>query len=227
MKCSLKKHIMKNVRFIFPVVLMIIFASCRSPSVDRAEVMESLEAGIIPEHVDVYNVDPVNSVVVWEGRRIGGGHHGTMGIERGEFYLLDDEFLGGEVVIDMHQIEVVDIEDPESNARLQSHLESDDFFAVDQYPEAIFEITTVEPYAEDIDYTHRVYGNMTIRGITHGIAFDATIDLLEDRVVAISAFDLDRTEWNVRYGSDRFFDNLGDRAIHDDFGLELNLEAVR
>jgi len=216
---------MKKVKFIFPVVMLLIMAACQDPSANRAEVMERLEAGEIPEVVDVYHLDPVSSQVAWEGRRIGGDHDGTIGIERGEFYVFEEEILGGEVVMDMHQIKVLDIENPESNARLQAHLESDDFFAVEEHPEAYFEIVGVEPIADDIDATHRVFGNMTIRGITHGIAFDATIDIQAGQLTAVANFDLDRTQWNVRYGSGRFFDDLGDRAISDYFGLELNLEA--
>ncbi len=216
---------MKKVKLIFPVVLLFIMAACHEPSVNRAEIMERLEAGEIPEVVDVYHLDPVNSQVAWEGRRIGGGHDGTIGIERGEFYVFEEELLGGEVIIDMQQIKVLDIENPESNARLQGHLESDDFFAVEEYPESHFEIVRVEPIADDIDATHRIFGNMTIRGITHGVAFDATIDIQADQLVALANFDLERTKWNVRYGSGRFFDDLGDRAINDYFGLELNLVA--
>ncbi len=220
------KDFMKRIKFVVPVALLFILAACGGQSENRAEVMERLEAGEIPEAVDVYILDAGNSKVAWEGRRIGGGHDGTIGIKGGEFYFFEGDMVGGEIVMDMHQIVVLDIENPGNNARLQAHLESDDFFAVEQYPEAHFEITVVEQIEEESEMTHRVFGNMTIRGITHGIAFDAVIDLQEDRMVAFADFDLDRTQWNVRFGSGRFFDDLGDSAIHDDFGLTLDLVAA-
>ncbi len=218
---------MKRIQQVLPIAVLFFLAACAGPSEKRAEIMEQLEAGEIPEEVDVFTLDTDQSVVAWEGRRIGGGHDGTIGISHGEFYVFNGELLGGEVIMDMHQIVVLDIENPESNARLQAHLEHDDFFAVDEYPESRFEITSVEPIeADETDFTHRVFGNMTIRGITHGIAFDARINLEENQMMAHADFDLDRTQWNVRYGSGRFFDDLGDRAINDDFGLELNLMAA-
>lgn len=219
---------MKRVKYLLPMAMLFIMAACSGPSENRAEIMERLEAGEIPEAVDVFSVDTENSELAWEGRRIGGGHDGVMGIKSGEFFVFDGDLVGGEVVIDMHQIVVLDIENPESNARLQAHLESDDFFAVEEYPEAHFEITGVEPVdGEDTEKTHRIFGNMTIRGITHGIAFDANIDLRENEMMAFADFDLDRTQWNVRYGSGSFFDDLGDRAINDDFGLTFNLMAAK
>ncbi len=214
-------------KYFIPVVLLLVAAACGGPSENRAEIMERLEAGEIPEAVDVFLLDTENSDVAWEGRRIGGGHDGTIGIKSGRFYVFEGDLVGGEVVIDMNQIVVLDIENPNSNARLQAHLESDDFFAVEEYPEARFEITNVEAVEEEIaDITHRVFGNMTIRGITHGIAFNANIDFSGDSMLAFAAFDLDRTRWNVRFGSGSIFEDLGDSAINDDFGLTLNLVAA-
>ena len=214
-------------KYFIPVVLLLVAAACGGPSENRAEIMERLEAGEIPEAVDVFLLDTENSEVAWEGRRIGGGHDGTIGIKSGRFYVFEGDLVGGEVVIDMNQIVVLDIENPNSNARLQAHLESDDFFAVEEYPEARFEITNVEAVEEEIaDITHRVFGNMTIRGITHGIAFNANIDFSGDSMLAFAAFDLDRTRWNVRFGSGSIFEDLGDSAINDDFGLTLNLVAA-
>ncbi len=220
---------MKRISKLLPVVVLLILASCAGPGENRAEILERLKAGEIPEAVDVYVLDVENSQLAWEGRRIvAGGHDGVLGIKKGEFYVFDGELLGGEVVVDMQQIVVLDIEDPENNARLKGHLESDDFFAVEKYPEARFEITSAEELQEnDNGYTHRIFGNMTIRGITHGIAFNGNIELGEDRLVSFSDFDLDRTRWNVRFGSGRFFDDLGDRAISDNFNLKLDIVASR
>ncbi|MDR4987975.1 MAG: YceI family protein [Bacteroidales bacterium] len=207
---------------------LVILASCAGPSERRAEIMERLEAGEIPAEVDVFTVDAVNSTVAWLGTKIGGQHDGTIGVHHGELYVYEGDLLAGNVVIDMTRIVVLDIEDPTMNARLKGHLESDDFFSAATYPTAEFEITGIEP----LDYpneeeTHRVYGNMTIKGITHGIAFNAKI-IIEDAWISTYAdFDLDRADWDVRFGSGRFFDNLGDNLIHDDFNLKLHIVANR
>lgn len=219
---------MKRTKYlIFSALAVFVMAACSGPSENRAEILERLEAGEIPEAVDVYRLDVASSRVAWEGTKIGGAHDGTLGIRSGEFYVFDGELLGGNVVIDMEQIVVLDIQDPNSNARLVGHLESDDFFSVATYPTANFEITAVEELDETLAdrYTHRVFGNMTIKGITHGIAFPARIELGAEGLVAHADFDLDRTRWDVRFGSGRFFENLGDNLIHDDFNLKLDFVA--
>jgi len=224
-----KEKKMKRIKFVLPVIIAaVVMASCAGPSENRAEILERLEAGEIPEAVDVFRLDVETSRVAWEGANIRGPHDGTIGIKSGEFYVFEGEILGGIVVMDMNQIVVLDIEDPSRNARLRTHLESDDFFSVETYPTAEFEITSVEALPADYegDSTHRVFGNMTIKGITHGIAFNAQIALSEDRMVSFADFDLDRSRWDVRFGSGRFFDNLGDNIIYDDFNLKLDLVAV-
>ncbi len=221
---------MKKVNVIlFAFLVLFYMASCGGPSDKRAEILERMEAGEIPADVDVFILDTESSTVVWEGKRLGGGHDGTIGIKEGVFYVYDEELLAGNVFIDMEQIVVLDLQDPGLNARLKAHLESDDFFSVDTYPVAEFEITRAEVLDADHqgEYSHRVYGNMTIKGITYGIAFDATIDFAEERLTAFADFDLDRTRWDVRYGSGRFFDDLGDSAIYDDFNLKLDIVAAQ
>ncbi len=217
----------KTQKLIWAMAALFVMASCAGPSEKRAEIMERLEAGEVPEDVIVYNVDADASQLAWEGTKVGGSHDGTIGVYHSELYVFDGELLMGEVIIDMNQIVVLDIENPESNARLRGHLESDDFFSVETYPIAVFEITSIDPHAAGAEMSHRVYGNMTIKGITHGIAFDADVVVEDEYISAYADFDLDRTLWDVRFGSGRFFKNLGDNLIHDDFNLKLNIIANR
>lgn len=214
-------------KLIVAFVALFYLASCGGPGENRAEIMERLEAGEIPEAVDVYRISAEASTIAWVGTKIGGAHDGTIAVDHGELYVFDGELLAGEVVVDMQQIVVLDIEDPGSNARLKAHLESDDFFSVETFPSAFFEITAVEAVEVPVpgEKTHRVFGNMTIKGITHGIAFDALIETGEDSLLAYADFTLDRTRWDVRFGSGRFFENLGDNLIHDDFRLTLDIIA--
>ena len=219
---------MKKVKQTIILLAAVLFmTACGSQGERRAVIMEQLERGEIPAVVEVYAVDPLDSEVAWAGTKIGGEHDGTIGIHHGAFYVFDDELLAGEVVIDMTQIVVLDIQDPSNNARLKSHLESDDFFSVETYPTATFEITSVQPIEDALpgEESHRIFGNMTIKGITHGIAFDGLIEVGEDYINAWADFDLDRSRWDVRFGSGSFFDNLGDNLIHDDFNLKLQIIA--
>ena len=205
-----------------------LMAACGGTSEKAAEVSEKIEPGEKPENAVVKNIDMALSTVAWEGTKVTGKHDGTIGLTTGELYIVDDQIVGGNIVIDMTKIVVLDLEDPETNAKLQGHLESDDFFSVATYPEATFEMANIEK-REDVtegEPNYTISGNLTIKGITHGITFPAHVHMEEGVMTARADFDLDRTMWDVRFGSGRFFDNLGDNLIHDNFNLKLDIVAV-
>ena len=207
----------------------LLIASCAGPSEKAAEISERLEPGEKPENAIVKTLDVNRSVVAWEGTKITGAHDGTIALKSGELYMVDNQIVGGNIVIDMTRIVVLDIEDPATNARLKGHLESDDFFSVASFPEAKFEMANIvkrEDAAEgQPNYT--ISGNLTIKGITHGVTFPAFVNVTDGTVTAQADFDLDRTRWDVRFGSGRFFEGLGDNLIHDNFNIKLDILATR
>jgi polyisoprenoid-binding protein YceI len=216
----------------FALIVMVgIFAvvSC-APRGDRtAEMLEKIEIGEIPEEVSRYTLQPAQSEVAWAGQNItGSGHNGTIGVKGGELYVYDGVILGGQMEIDMTSIVVLDIEDPGSNARLKGHLESDDFFSVADHPVAMLDIATIEPIegAAAGAPNYRVTGNLTIKSITHGISFDAYIDQGDDTIQATAEFAFDRSMYDVRFRSGKFFDDLGDNLILDDIQLNVNISAA-
>lgn len=225
-----KGKAMKKLKlFALMLVGAFVMAACGGPSEKAAEISERLEPGERPENALVKQIDLNRSTVAWEGTKVGGRHDGTIGLRSGELYLVDDQIVGGNIIIDMQQITVLDIENPETNARLRGHLESDDFFSVATYPEATFEMAQLVKHEEvaegEPNYTIR--GNLTIKGITHGVSFPAHVHVHDDMLTAKADFDLDRTQWDVRFGSGRFFENLGDNLIHDNFNLKLDIMAAR
>jgi polyisoprenoid-binding protein YceI len=122
----------------------------------------------------------------------------------------------------------LDITNAEYNQKLIGHLKSDDFFAVEKHPRANFKITSVAPIKGAIagaaNYT--VNGNLTIKGITNPVSFPAVIAFNNNTITAKSApITLNRTKWDIRYGSKTFFENIGDKAIYDDFTVQFNLVA--
>ncbi len=219
---------MKNLRWIGIIALLAVgFAACTPRSDKRAEIMEKLEAGEIPADVVVFGFDTYGSIVEWEGKKItGSGHNGVISVKSGELYVYEGELLAGNVVIDMTSIVVTDIEDPGMNARLKGHLESDDFFSVASYPEASLEIVSFEAL-EGNPGNYRVSGNLTIKDITHGIAFVAAVSQDEETITASADFDFDRSLYEVRFGSGKFFENLGDNLINDNINLKMQIVARR
>lgn len=223
---------MKNIFYIVSAFILTgAVVSCAPRGGDRtSEMIEKLELGEIPDEVDVYMVNTTESQVAWKGKRItGSGHNGVIAIKSGKLYSYDGTLIGGQVVLDMTRITVLDIEDSGNNARLKGHLESDDFFSVATFPESQLDIAGFEPIegsaAGALNY--RISGNLTIKGITHGITFDAIINQRDEKVHARSAFDFDRSKYEVRFGSGKFFENLGDNLILDAINLEVDLVASK
>ncbi|MBL7970459.1 MAG: YceI family protein, partial [Prolixibacteraceae bacterium] len=126
---------------------------------------------------------------------------------------------GGKVVIDMQSIVVEDIKDAGTNAKLVGHLKSDDFFSVATHPTAELNVTKVVSNGD----SHTFTGNLTIKGITNPATFTATSSKEGKATVYKGTLTIDRSKYNVRYGSNSFFDNLGDKAIYDEFTLDFNL----
>ena len=172
-----------------------------------------------------YVVNADGSTMAWVGEKVTGKHNGVISLKDGVFSVEGDK-MSGNFTVDMTSIVVKDIPmDNEYNGKLTGHLKSPDFFSVADHPEAKFEITKVVPYkakdGEEANY--KVTGNLTIKGITHEISFPAMITMDGDSFSAKAKTSIDRSRWDIRYGSGSFFDNLGDKLIYDDFHLEINL----
>jgi polyisoprenoid-binding protein YceI len=125
---------------------------------------------------------------------------------------------GGRFVVDTTSIKILDITDPATNAQFAGHLASDDFFSSAQYPEAVFNITSVRDA--------HIEGDLTIKGITHPVSFEAQINLSGDRVTASGTIVIDRTKYGMKFRSGSFFKDLGDILIHNDFELQVNITAT-
>ena len=175
-----------------------------------------------------YKVDPAQSNVAWDGKKVTGAHNGTIKVANGTIQVDKNKVIGGTIEMDMNSIVDLDLKDQEYNQKLIGHLKSDDFFSVEKHPRATFKITDVTPIkgAKVGAPNYMVGGNLTIKGITNPISFPAEITANDNSVAAKSeAVTLDRTKWDIRYGSKSFFANIGDKAIMDDFTVQFNVVA--
>jgi polyisoprenoid-binding protein YceI len=139
----------------------------------------------------------------------------------GELMIDNGKLSGGRFEIDFKSITVLDLKDEEMNKKLTGHLKSEDFFSADKHPVGAFEITGVTENGSN--YT--IKGNMTIKGITKEISFPANLKVENNKATAEASIELDRTEWDIKYGSGKFFENLGDKMIYDKFNLTIKLSA--
>jgi polyisoprenoid-binding protein YceI len=176
-----------------------------------------------------YIVNTEKSQVKWVGKKVTGQHDGTISIKNGYLVMDGEDITGGKFIMDMNTIKVRDIKNPDMNQKLQGHLESDDFFSVESHPEATLVIKEANKIADAAvgKPNYEIKGVMTIKNIPQEVNFQALILSRPDEVMATSDLVLDRTRWNVRYGSGKFFENLGDRMIYDDFELAIKLFASR
>lgn len=165
-------------------------------------------------------VDVNNSIVKWNASKVTGKHNGTVNIKDGTLYVQNGQVTGGNFNIDMNTITVSDLTG-ESNQKLTGHLKSNDFFSVESNPTANFAITEIGPGTNG--FTNTIKGNLTIKGITKPIQFPANIQVNNGKVTANANFNIDRTEYDIKYGSGKFFEGIGDKAIHDNFNIDLNL----
>lgn len=164
-------------------------------------------------------IDPAVSTVAWKGYKVTGAHEGTIALKSGSLVMTDGKLTGGQFVIDMSTIAVTDLEGEYAD-KLRGHLISDDFFGVANHPEARMVITSVKPKMAG-QYT--ITGNLTIKEKTNPITFDASVYQANGKYVATGDLKIDRSKYDVRYGSGSFLNDLGDKTIYDEFDLAIKL----
>jgi len=160
------------------------------------------------------NTDKSN--IEWLGKKIGGQHNGNIDIKSGYLELNNNAIVAGEFVIDMTTITNEDLKNETYNQKLVGHLKSDDFFGVANYPTAKFVVvkSSVDKNGKTI-----VTGDLTIKNKTEQISFETMVS----GKTFTSKIEIDRSKFDVKYGSNSFFDNLGDKAIEDMFTLDITL----
>lgn len=203
-------------------------AACTSDSKTAAETGDAGEAATATSGAVEYTIDHDASSLVWTGRNViaGKAHSGTILISEGTLSVESEAIAAGDFTIDMTSIKNTDIEDPAGAAKIEGHLGSPDFFAVADYPTASFVVTNVEAVTGEEGVTHHVSGNFTLRGITKEIKIPASVSIAADAVQATADFVIDRSLWEVKYGSGSFFEDLGDKLIEDNIELSLTLAAT-
>jgi polyisoprenoid-binding protein YceI len=164
-------------------------------------------------------VDTKKSTLKWHGEKVTGEHFGTIDLKEGMLVWKNNKIVSGQMIIDMTSITNTDIDDAGYNAKLVGHLKSDDFFGVEKYPTAKLNIKGSDAFK---DNKATVKGELTIKGITHPIEFEAQ----KENDWFMAEIVVDRSKYDVRYGSGSFFDNLGDKTIYDDFTLTVKIATV-
>ena len=176
-----------------------------------------------------YSVDADTSQVEWAGRNPNTRHIGTVDITKGVIDIKDGT-ITGTVEIDMNTIHNINLEGDELQPVLEAHLRSDDFFFTKIFPKAVFTFKKAKPIEPGwlTSPNYHVEGELNLRGISAGLEFDATVAPIEEGTFVVEAhFDIDRTRWNVIYGSTRFFEHLGMHKVFDLLSFQICMIVVR
>jgi polyisoprenoid-binding protein YceI len=177
--------------------------------------------GILSTGAPTLKLIKTESNIEWTGEKIGGSHRGNINLTSGTLTNRGNSYSSGEFIVDMKSITNEDLTDKESNAKLIGHLKSDDFFGVEKYPTARLVITQGVSIKEG---NYEFTGNLTIKNKTNPVTFNVVRSIKEGTQIFKGKLVIDRSKFDIRYGSDSFFDNLGDKVIYDEF--ELNFTVV-
>jgi polyisoprenoid-binding protein YceI len=182
-----------------------------------------------PIRSGVHGIDLKESRVLWTGRNLLNRHEGTIPLQAGELTIEAGRLASGRFTFDMRGITCSDLAGGPMHDILIAHLLNDDFFDAEVYPEASFVITQTSPApdasagAPDLI----VSGELTLKGITRPVEFHACTGITpEGKLAAQATFAMDRTKWNVVYGSGKFFRNLGGHLVNDLIDLNLRIVTV-
>ena len=196
-------------------------ASCKKNK-NETEAKDAEEVTQIEDAATRYSAEVDSSTVAWKGFKPAGTHNGTIKISEGYFAVTDGKLSGGNFVIDMKTIKNIDLEDPEYNGKLVNHLASPDFFDIENNPYSVFAITGVD----DTDGKLLVKGNLSVKNIKKNIEFPATVMVNGDEYTFKSEpFTIDRTEWDIKFRSGKFFEGLKDKLINDEIELVIEVKA--
>ena len=225
---TMKKQIF-NVLVIATLTLTTV--GCKDNKENTVTPGEAQEAATASETAATYQINSEESTIEWRGTKPTGEHRGTIDIQSGTISATQEEIESGTVTIDMNSISVTDegISD-EDRTNLENHLKGTvegketDFFNVEEFPTATFEITGIT----EKDGQKMMQGNLTLKEDTKNIEFPVSTSVDDNEVTIKSeTFTIDRTDWKVNYGSKSVFDNLGDNFISDEIELKIDVKATK
>lgn len=197
--------------FVFLLAGLLVNSAVMADGLDKTKVADKTLA-----------VDTKSSKVTWGAKKVTGTHAGEVPLTSGSIIVDGDKLKGGTFVFDLKNLTVTDVKDAEMNGKLTGHLKSPDFFSVEAHPQAKFVITSVTPKSAGV---YDVTGKLTIKGITNDVTFPTTVKSDGKKMIADAKINVDRTKYDIKFRSTNFFENLGDKAIDNDFTLDVNVVA--
>ena len=237
------------IKFLVVIAASILFSCNQKSEGMNAEVSDAKEVSDVIDAKEL-NIVTNESKVSWIGSKPTGKHNGYIPISKGSIAVSADKIVGGTIEMDLNNIENEDLaESPDRQAKLENHLKSADFFDVENFPTATFKIVSVEPYSGsdsvkikkefESEYkpasakehmvqspTHKITGNLTMRGKTLSISFPAQVVFSDNQIKAKAKFNIDRTLWDLKYSNEAtVVDKAQDRFIYNTVNVGFDITA--
>ena len=162
-------------------------------------------------------IDASKSKITWLGKKVTGQHGGTINIKEGNLVFAGKKLTGGTVNVDMTSLVCTDLKAGEGKEKIEGHLKSEDFFGTEKFQTSKIVFKKVVASGKN---SYTVTADLSIKEKTNPITFELTV--IGNNAAA--ALKVDRTKYDIKYGSGSFFDNLGDKAISDEFELNVALQ---
>lgn len=179
-----------------------------------------------------YSLSTDKSKIEWDARKVVGGHNGTINVSAGSFEMKGTKITNADFTVDMTSLKDLDLTDGGYNTKLVGHLKSEDFFSTDKFATSNFKFKSAKLEKEskngnDFENTYEVTGDLIIKGKSNPITMKVLIKSQAGNLEAYSTFKVDRLKYDIKYGSKNFFENLGDKAIDNEFTLKLSFVFIK
>lgn len=228
---------------------ILVFASCNNSQSNENETTNTQNQELSYPNADTLFINPQKSVTTWIGSKPTGQHDGVIEINQGYIIINEENVVGGSFEVDINSIKVMDLANEESKAKLTKHLLSKDFFDANEYPKGYFKIRKITAYdssylsSDKTEFPSKykpisanlykvinpnciVEGELTLRGKMKQVKFPASIDVNNSKVIAEAKFNIDRTQWDIKYGDEAsIVDKAKDKFIYNTVNVGLYIEA--
>jgi len=180
-------------------------------------LMLAFSAG--PKKPATYVVNTTESVIEWEAKKVTGQHNGKVPLSGGQMVIDGKKLVSGNFEANMAELKTVEL-NGNGSPRLDGHLKSDDFFSTEKFPKATFTMTNAK---ENGSGKYDITGDLVIKGISKPVSFTAAVAPQGDKILGSATITIDRTKYDIKYRSSNWFENLGDKAIYDEFQIVVKL----
>jgi len=198
--------------------------SCKTEKNKAAVSDEVKEVAKTENIINTYKANVAESTVTWKGSKPTGSHNGVVSLEKGTLEVENGNVKSGEFIIDMTTISCEDLEAGKGKEDLEDHLKKVDFFDVEKFPTAKFEVAS----SELKDGKVHVTGNLTLKDVTKSITIPATVTEADDMLTFKSdVFSIDRTDFGVTYKSKKIDAALKDKFINDLMEISFDIKAKK